>query len=106
MTSAHITLGCAPNVSAVTTGLDLIEILDLEMDPSQFCAQIQTEHGNLIRMGEKCDHFVVYLKEKMVTNSTFEVYYNNDAVILAPLPCRVLYLSLVLLLFAFSKSFS
>lgn len=76
-TRAHVTLGCAPNISAVVTGLDLLEILKWEMDPTQFCAQVQTEQGNLIQMGDNCDVFVYYLKEKMVANSTFEVYYNN-----------------------------
>lgn len=78
-TRAHVTLGCAPNVSAVVTGLDLIEILNLEMEPNQFCAHIQVDDGNLIQMGENCDTFVYYLNEKIVANSTFEVYYNNSS---------------------------
>lgn len=78
-TRAHVTLGCAPNISAVVTGLDLIEILKLEMEPNQFCTYVQLDEGNLIQMGENCDTFVYYLKEKMVANSTFQVYYNNSS---------------------------
>lgn len=92
-TRAHVTLGCAPNISAVTTGLDLIEILQLEMDPSRFCAKIQVEQGNLIQMGENCDTFVLYLEEKIVANSTFEVYYNNAATL--AVPCSVQYVALL-----------
>lgn len=76
-TRAHITLGCAPNISAVTTGLDLIEILKWETEPSQFCVQIQADYGNLIQMGDDCNIFVYYLKEKIVANSTFGIYYSN-----------------------------
>lgn len=105
-TRAHITLGCATNISAVTTGLDLIEILKLELSPSQFCALIQVEQGNLIQMGENCDTFVFYLKEKMVANSTFEVYYNNAVTLAVSVPCRVQYLSILFLLIVFSKTVS
>lgn len=106
-TRAHITLGCAPNVSAVTTGLDLIEILELELIPSQFCALMQIEQGNLIQMGENCDIFVIYLKEKMVANSTFEVYYNNAVTLAVSVPsCRVQYLSILFLFFVFNTTFS
>lgn len=103
-TRAHVTLGCAPNVSAVTTGLDLIEILKLETNPSQFCALIPVEKGNLIQMGENCDTFVFYLKEKMVANSTFEVYYNHSAKLRRA--CREQHLILLFLLVVFSKTFS
>lgn len=105
-TRAHVTLGCAPNISAVTTGLDLIEILELEMSPSQFCAINQVDDGTLIRMGEKCDIFVLYLKEKMVANSTFEVYYSNSVSLVASVPCVVIYFMLQFLLFAFGKTLS
>lgn len=84
----------------MTTGLDLIEILDLEMHPDRFCARIHTEQGNLIQMGKECDIFVVYLNEKMVTNSTFEVYNNKDAGTSAAssLLCRSKCLTLLLLI--------
>ncbi|KAJ6631743.1 F-box/WD repeat-containing protein 4 [Pseudolycoriella hygida] len=104
-TRAHITLGCAPNVSAVTTGLDLIEILEMETN-QKFCARIQTDQGNLIQMGENCDNFVYYLKKQMVTNSTFQVYYNNGALIEVSLPCRAQYVTVFLLVFFLSKVFS
>ncbi|KAG4071934.1 hypothetical protein HA402_006095 [Bradysia odoriphaga] len=103
-TRAHVTLGCAPNISAVTTGLDLIEILNLEMNPSQFCAQIQIDEGNLIQMGEKCDIFVVYLKKKMVADSTFEAYYRSDAILTMSVPCRLQNFVFLLLLIAFHKA--
>lgn len=102
---AHVTLGCAPNISAVTTGLDLIEILKLEMEPTKFCAQTKIAQGNLIQMGEKCDIFVVYLSKKMVADSTFEAYYRSDAMLTMSVPCRFQSFAIFLLIFTLHKSF-
>ncbi|CAG7834595.1 unnamed protein product [Allacma fusca] len=74
---AHVTLGCAPNVSAVTTGEDLLKILAFEKNET-FCGEVvSAEHGNLIQMGTDCDIFVYYLEEKMIANATFDVYYSR-----------------------------
>jgi len=79
---AHVTIGCAPKVQPQQTGLDLVEIVDLEISghiphldfsiggadvPKAILRQFWDSEG-----GDPV--FVLYPKEQMVTDATFSVY--------------------------------
>lgn len=81
---AHVTLGCAPQVNAVQTGLDLQEIIDMEV--SSFVHHQDFTIGGkdvpraTLREFKVHDDFgstafVVYPSEEMVAEATFNAYF-------------------------------
>lgn len=80
---AHITMGCAPNISAVQTGLDLLNIIDLEV--SSFVShQDYAIEGTDIPKGILREYkveddydstaFVIYPSEEMIAGAVFDAY--------------------------------
>jgi hypothetical protein len=81
---AHITMGCAEKVDAVQTGLDLLEIIDLEISTHVFHQDFTIGGGDIPlatfrqfggdgEIGQETV-FVIYPKEIMITDATFSVY--------------------------------
>lgn len=83
---AHVTLGCAPGIPAVQTGLDLINIIDLEVSsyathedfniggkdiPKAVLREwkAETEEGSY-----DVSAFVVYPEDEMVAEAVFDAY--------------------------------
>lgn len=83
---AHVTLGCGKDVSPEQTGLDLLEIIDLEISGGVYHRDFNIGGGDLpsstLRQfgggdqdGDEMEQvFVIYPNEKMVTDATFSVY--------------------------------
>ena len=81
---AHLTLGCAPEVQAVVTGLDLLEIVEYEININEtfYKDYILSEIGTLRQYGENdtsAMSFVLYPKYKMLVNATFEAYFTSSS---------------------------
>lgn len=70
---AHMTLGIAPGQSAVTTGYDLLEIVELEKMQKEW-KTYEVSRGWLRDYGE--NRWVLYMKNKITVNSLFSGVYN------------------------------
>ncbi|KAK3913843.1 2',3'-cyclic-nucleotide 3'-phosphodiesterase [Frankliniella fusca] len=70
---AHMTLGIAPGESAVTTGYDLLEIVELEKQVKDW-KTYEVSRGWLRDYGE--NRWVLYMKNKITVNSLFAGVYN------------------------------
>lgn len=89
---AHLTLGCAPGILAVQTGLDLLNIIDLEVSsfathqdfsvgggdiPKATLREIEvtsTDEDDDGREQEVVTAFVLYPEEEMIADSIFDAY--------------------------------
>lgn len=73
--SAHVTLGCADNIPPVTTGLDLLEVVDYEsqMDNSVPVETFELSRGVLRRYGTSS--WVLYLNQKICVKTVFTGFY-------------------------------
>lgn len=71
---AHLTLGCAPGVSAVTTGWDLVDLIRLEERNSSSVKTyvLPSDGGWLRNYGD--GQWVLYPKKQWLLDSTFEGY--------------------------------
>ncbi len=77
-------MGCSPNIGAEQTGLDLLEIIDLEITSGVYHKDFSIGGGDLptstLRQyggdgeDETEEVFVIYPSEKMITQATFSVY--------------------------------
>jgi len=76
-TKAHVTIGTAPRISAVTTGPDLLEVIAYEKDASINRTTLPVEEGHFVtyRNGDE-KVFVLYPHQKMIADTTFEPYLN------------------------------
>lgn len=70
---AHMTLGIAPGESAVTTGYDLLEVVELEEEKKDW-PTYSTARGWLRDYGE--NRWVLYMKNKITVDSLFAGVYN------------------------------
>lgn len=76
---AHITIGCAPNVKAMQTGEDLVDVIDLEQRPatssdSNFQQDFKIERGVLRQFGKHANAFVLYSDTDMIVPGRFDVF--------------------------------
>ncbi len=76
---AHITIGCAPNVKAMQTGEDLVDVIDLEHRPatssdSNFQQDFKIERGVLRQFGKHANAFVLYSDTDMIVPGRFDVF--------------------------------
>lgn len=69
---AHVTLGCAANVLAVQTGIDLLEILILQQGEEKEVLEEELELGKLSYLGE--GHWYLSLKECITCNAKFSSF--------------------------------
>nr|CAD7570432.1 unnamed protein product [Timema californicum] len=72
---AHVTLGCAEGVEAVTTGLDLEEIVACESEPDigGSCLTYTLRRGWLRNYGES--RWMLYFKQQLTVGTLFTGYY-------------------------------
>lgn len=70
---AHMTLGVAPGESAVTTGFDLLEVVELESQSGEW-PTYEGSRGWLRNYGE--GRWVLYMKNKITVGSLFSTVYN------------------------------
>ncbi|XP_034047307.1 2',3'-cyclic-nucleotide 3'-phosphodiesterase [Thalassophryne amazonica] len=70
---AHITLGCAKNVEAVQTGLDLLQILAIQKDGQQGEQVEEMELGSLTYYGE--GRWMLSLREPICALACFSSFY-------------------------------
>lgn len=76
---AHCTIGCAPKVKPMQTGVDLLDILDLERRSSDKCSSSTSvfvhdhlvDGGTLRQFGRKGDAFTFYPCHKVVAVGVF-----------------------------------
>ncbi|CAL8144319.1 unnamed protein product [Orchesella dallaii] len=80
---AHVTLGCAPGIQAVQTGLDLIQIIDMEVSSFTFHQDFTVGGKEVpeatLRQYKIYDEpgtnvFVVYPSEEMIAQALFDAY--------------------------------
>ncbi|XP_060757979.1 2',3'-cyclic-nucleotide 3'-phosphodiesterase [Neoarius graeffei] len=69
---AHVTLGCAANVLAVQTGIDLLEILILQQGEEKEVPEEELELGKLSYLGK--GRWYLSLKECITCNATFSSF--------------------------------
>jgi hypothetical protein len=80
----HITIGCSPGVSAVTTGTDLNEVIAFENDRNNTqIGNFTLEHDDVADFvihyqNSSSDSFVVYPRMKIIAHAKFEPYYLAD----------------------------
>lgn len=69
---AHVTLGCAAEVEAVQTGLDLLEILTLKQGGQEASAVEELELGTLSYLGQ--GRWYLTLREAVTCDTTFSSF--------------------------------
>ena len=69
---AHVTLGCAAQVEAVQTGLDLLEILALQKGGQEALATEELELGTLSYLGQ--GRWYLTLREAVTCDTTFSSF--------------------------------
>jgi len=72
---AHLTLGCAPGVDAVTTGLDLVDIIEQESIADESTITYNLTNGWLRSYGQ--DRWVFYPQTQFLLDSQFRGYTNE-----------------------------
>jgi len=73
---AHLTLGCAPNVSAVTTGWDLVDLIKLETANSSSVQTYDLPDGGWLRnYGD--GQWVIYPDKQWLLEAQFQGYSSS-----------------------------
>jgi len=91
---AHITLGCAPEVLAVQTGLDLLDIIQYEFDEIDHDDEVIPSLGTLSLFHKENitkSAFVLYTEQKLLVDGKFEAYHSpaSDVSNLQELPLLI-----------------
>ncbi|XP_058859339.1 2',3'-cyclic-nucleotide 3'-phosphodiesterase-like [Acipenser ruthenus] len=73
---AHITLGCAKDVEAVQTGLDLLEFIRMEKEGDQDWAVKDTDQGKLRYFGKGM--WMLELSEEVTVKTIFGGFYPKE----------------------------
>lgn len=75
---AHVTLGCAANVEAVQTGIDLLEILIFQQGEEKPATVEELELGTLSYLGK--GRWYLSLREKVTCDATFSSFSEKQRV--------------------------
>ncbi|CAL8135012.1 unnamed protein product [Orchesella dallaii] len=89
---AHVTLGCGPGISAVTTGPDLLQAIEYEIDSDGSVTSVSFDNirdpvdpqeqnmrvTQYIKEGTEDPVFVIYPSVKLIANATLLPYNNKQ----------------------------